>query len=126
MTSTGSSSHMDEVAGKYATMAEANAAWALHYEKRRATRCQRRNRLVQEATQATASEITELFAEFDHTRQHGFEAASLGVADEDGDVWYGARCYAVAYTEQAALAISTWRENFKRASLSAAVGHDGM
>ena len=76
--------------------------------------------------QSTASEITELFAELGHTRQHGFEAASLGVADEAGDVWYGARCYAVAYTEQAARAMSAWRANFKHALLSATVDRDGM
>ena len=95
-------------------------------EQRRAARCQRRNRQAHDAIQATASEITELFAEFDHTRQHGFEAASLSVADEAGDVWYGARCYAVAYTEQAARAVGTWRANFKRESLAAAVGHGSL
>ena len=126
MASTGSSSHISETNGKYASIAEANAAWVSHYEQRRAARCQRRNRRAQDAIQATASEVTELFAEFDHTRQHGFEAASLSVADEAGDVWYGARCYAVAYTERAAQAVSTWRANFKHASLSAAVGHDGL
>ena len=124
--STGSSSHVNETQGKYANMAEANAAWVSHYERQRAARCQRRNRQAHDAIQATASEVTELFAEFDHTRKHGFEAASLGVTDEVGDVWYGARCYAVAYTEQAAGAINTWRANFKRTSLSAAVGHDGL
>ena len=122
--STGSSSHIDEVTGKYANMAEANAAWSMHYEQRRVTQCQRRNRQVQDATNTTASEITELFAEFDHTKQHGFEAASLGVADEAGDVWYGARCYAIAYTEQTALAVHTWRKNFKHA-VSSATGSSG-
>ena len=41
--STGSSSHINETQGKYANMAEANAAWSVHYDRRRVARCQRRN-----------------------------------------------------------------------------------
>ena len=114
MQATGSSSHVEETRGKYGSMAAANAAWSLHYERRVVQRCRRRSRLVGDATQGTPSEIVELFAELDNTKQHGFGATSNSVADEAGDVWYGARCYAVAYSEQARLVLDDWVANFRR------------
>jgi len=108
---TGSSSVISEVMGKYDNMAAANDAWDRHYDMRSQHQCQRRNRTVEEATASTASEITELFAELETTTQHGFAHAAMAVADEAGDVWYGARCYAVAYTEQALGALRDWKAN---------------
>ena len=92
-------------------MATASAAWGVHYGKRLQGDCQRRNRLLSEAVLGTAAEITELFAELDATQQHGFEDTAMGVADEAGDVWYGAQCYAVAYTEQAQRVLRGWKNN---------------
>ena len=123
MQATGSSSHVGNTQAKYANMAAANAAWSQHYIKRVLRQCQKRSRLVEDATQGTTLEIIELFAELDNTRQHGFDATSSGVADEAGDVWYGARCYAVAYAEQARLVVNDWVANFRRASMMAASVH---
>ena len=53
MQATGSSSHVQETQGKYADMAAANAAWSRHYTQRMVQRCQRRSRLVKDATQGT-------------------------------------------------------------------------
>ena len=110
---TGSSSCISDVTGKYDSMAAASAAWGVHYGKRLQNDCQRRNRLMEDAVLGTAAEITELFAELDITKQHGFEYAAMGVADEAGDVWYGARCYAVAYTEQAQRVLYGWKANME-------------
>ena len=120
MQATGSSSHIGETQGKYENMAVANAAWSLHYTKRVLQRCQKRSRLIEEATQGTTSEIIELFAELDNAKQHGFDATSLGVADEAGDVWYGARCYDIAYSEQTRLVFDDWVANLRHASEVAA------
>ena len=75
--------------------------------------CQRRNRLIEEAVVGTASELRELFAELDCTRTAGFDATAMAVAHEAGDVWYGAQCYARAYTEQAARAVAGWKRNVR-------------
>ena len=104
---------MADVTGQYYTMAEASAAWGVHYGRRLQSGCQRRNRLITDAVQATAAKITELFAELDITTRRGFTYAAMGVADEAGDVWYGAQCYAVAYTEQAQRAVHGWRANME-------------
>ena len=92
-------------------MAASSAAWGVHYGKRLQSDCQRRNRLLNEAVLGTAAEITELFTELDATKQHGFKDTAMGVADEAGDVWYGAQCYAVAYTEQAQRVLHGWKAN---------------
>ena len=73
---TGSSSCMADVTGQYYTMAEASAAWGVHYGRRLQSDCQRRNRLLSEAVQATAAEITELFAELDITTRRGFTSCA--------------------------------------------------
>ena len=117
MQANGTSSHVGHTEGKYKNMAAANAAWSSHYARRMVQRCQRRSKLIDDATQSTASEVVELFAELDNAKQHGFAATSLGVADEAGDVWYGARCYAVAYSEQARLVIDDWIANFGQTSV---------
>jgi hypothetical protein len=111
---TGSSSCMADTTGRYYTMAEASAAWGMHYGRRLQSGCQRRNRLIDDAVQATAAEIAELFAELDITTRRGFTYAAMGVADEAGDVWYGAQCYAVAYTEQAQRVVHGWRANMQQ------------
>jgi len=108
---TGSSSCISDVTGKYDSMAAASTAWGVHYGKRLQGDCQRRNRLLSEAVAGTAGEIMELFVELDASQQHGFEDTAMGVADEAGDVWYGAQCYAVAYTEQAQRVLRGWRDN---------------
>ena len=59
----------------------------------------------------TYAEIAELFEELDATQQQGFKDMAMAVADEAGDVWYGAQCYAVAYTEQAQRVLNGWRDN---------------
>ena len=48
-------------------------------------------------------------------RREGLAATRLAVMDEAGDVWYGARCYMVAYQEQCQRAIATWSGQAKRA-----------
>ena len=83
------------------SMTAASAAWGMHYEQRLQQGCQRRNRLIEQALASTASEMIELFAELDVTTRSGFCATAVRVADEAEDVWYGAQCYAAAYTEQA-------------------------
>ena len=108
---TGSSSCILDVTGKYDSMAAASAAWGVHYGRRLQGDCQRRNRLLSEAVLGTSAEITELFEELDATQQRGFESTAMAVADEAGDVWYGAQCYAVAYTEQAQRVLRGWRGN---------------
>ena len=89
------------------------AAWAAHYRQRLQHGCQRRNRLIEQALCGTASEIDELFAEIDGTPQLGFSATAAGVADEAGDVWYGAQCYAAAYTEQVQRVLAGWAYNMR-------------
>ena len=120
----GTSSHVEHTQGKYEDMATANVAWSSHYARRMVQHCQRRSNLIGDAIRSTASEVVELFAELDNAKQHGMAATSLGVADEAGDVWYGARCYAVAYSEQARLAIDDWVANFKQ-SLAATTTSEG-
>ena len=61
----------------------------------------------------TASEIIELFAELDGAKTEGFDTTAMAVADEAGDVWYGAKCYAIACTEQAARAMAGWKQNVR-------------
>ena len=82
------------------SMATASTAWGVHYAQRLKHGCQRCNRLVGQTLTSTASEIDELFAELDNTPRLGFSATTARVADEAGDVWYGAQCYAAAYAEQ--------------------------
>ena len=91
MQKNGTSSHVEHTRGKYEDMATANVAWSSHYARRMVKHCQRRSNLIGDATRSTASEVAELFAELDNAKQHGMAATSLGVADEAGDVWYGAR-----------------------------------
>ena len=110
---TGTSSCIGEVTGKFSDMEQATAAWHEHYAQRMTQGCQRRNRLIEEAVVGTASELSELFAELDYTTTAGFDATAMAVADEAGDVWYGAQCYARAYTEQAARAVAGWKDNAK-------------
>ena len=110
---TGTSSCLSEVAGKFSDMGQATAAWHHHYAKRLVQGCQRRNRLMEEAIVGTASEINELFDELDYTKTTGFDATAMAVADEAGDVWYGAQCYAIAYTEQATCDVAGWKRNVR-------------
>ena len=86
---TGSSSCITDVTGKYDSMTTASAAWGVHYGKRLQSDCQRRTRLLNEAVLGAEAEINELFAELDATRRYGFENTAMAVADEAGDVWYG-------------------------------------
>ena len=55
----------------------------------------------------------ELFAELAHTTKVGFDATLMAVADEAGDVWYGAQCYVIAYAEQAECALAGWKRNLQ-------------
>ena len=110
---TGTSSCISEVTGKFSDTEQATAAWHKHYAQRMAQGCQRRNRLIEQAVVGTASELSELFAELDYTATAGFDATAMAVADEAGDVWYGAQCYARAYTEQAARDVAGWKDNVK-------------
>jgi hypothetical protein len=66
---------------------------------------------VDDAVQGTASEMGELSAELKYTTEVGFDATAMAVADEARDVWYGAQCYAIAYTEQAGRALAGWKQN---------------
>ena len=93
---TGTSSCLSEVTGQFGDMGQATAEWHRHYAKRLAQGCQRRNRLIEEAMLGTASEMCELFSELDETRDVDFDATAMAVADEVGDVWYGAQCCAIA------------------------------
>ena len=99
--------------GKFGSMEQATKAWQEHYAQRLARGCQRRNRLIEDAMQSTASEMSELFAELAYTTKVGFNATAMAVADEAGDVWYGAQCYAIAYTEQAERALAGWQQNLR-------------
>ena len=71
----------------------------------------------------TETEINELFAELDATRRYGFTNTAMAVADEAGDVWYGAQCYAVAYTEQAQRVLQGWKDNMANDTPSAISAH---
>ena len=110
---TGTSSCLGEVTGRFASVEQATEAWHAHYAQRLTQRCQRRNRLVDDAVQGTASEMGELSAELKYTTEVGFDATAMAVADEAGDVWYGAQCYAIAYTEQAGRALTGWQQNLQ-------------
>ena len=83
---TGTSSCLSEVTGKFGDMGQATEAWYIHYAKRLARGCQRRNRLIEEAMLGTASEMGELFAELADTKNIGFDATAMAVADEAGDM----------------------------------------
>ena len=120
---TGSSSCITDVTGKYDSMATASAAWGVHYGKRLQSDCQRRTRLLNEAVLGTEAEINELFAELDATRRYGFENTAMSVADEAGDVWYGAQCYAVAYTEQAQRVLQGWKADMANATPAGVSAH---
>ena len=120
---TGSSSCITDVTGRYDSMAAASAAWGVHYSQRLKANCQRRNRLLSEAVLGTEREISELFAELDAARQYGFTNTAMAVADEAGDVWYGAQCYAVAYTEQAQRVLQGWKSNMSTNTPSAISAH---
>ena len=120
---TGSSSCITDVTGRFDSMAAASAAWGVHYAQRLRSKCQRRNRLLSEAVQGTEREISELFAELDAARQDGFTDTAMAVADEAGDVWYGAQCYAVAYTEQAQRVLQGWKSNMSTDTPSAISAH---
>ena len=119
----GSASCISDVTGRYDSMAAASDAWGVHYSKRLQSDCQRRNRLLGEAVLDTAAEITELFAELDATQQNSFEDTAMGVADEAGDVWYRAQCYAVAYTEQAQRVLRGWKDNMANATPAGISAH---
>ena len=110
---TGTSSSLGEVKGTFNSMEQATEAWQAHYAQRLARGCQRRNRLIEDAMQGTASEIGELFTELAYTTKVGFDATAMSVAYEAGDVWYGAQCYAIAYTEQAGRALAGWQQNLR-------------
>ena len=73
------------------SMATASAAWSVHYRQRFKQGCQRRNRLIEQTLNSTASEINALFAELDDTLRVGFSATAARVAGAAGDVWYGAQ-----------------------------------
>ena len=110
---TGTSSSLGEVTGRFNSVEQATEAWQAHYARRLTQGCQRRNRLIDEAMRGTASEMVELFAELAHTTKVGFDTTAMAVADEAGDVWYGAQCYAIAYTEQAGRALTGWQQNLR-------------
>ena len=95
------------------SMATASAAWCVYYEQRLKQGCKRRNRLIEQALSSTASEIDELFAELDDTPRMGFSATAARVADEAGDVWYGAQCYAAAYAEKVQRVLTGWTYNMR-------------
>ena len=95
------------------TMAEASTAWGTHYAQRLQHGCQRRNRLIGQTIDSTASEVAELFAELDDAARLGVSATAARVADEAADVWYGAHCYAVAYTEQVQRVLTGWTHNMQ-------------
>ena len=101
------------------TMEMANAAWDDHYARRLRHGCQRRNRLIEQAFNSTASEIDELFAELDDAPHLGFSATAARVAGEAGDVWYGAHCYAIAYVEQVQRVLGGWASNMHDAKAQA-------
>ena len=101
------------VPNAYDTMAKANLAWKVHYAQRLQQGCQRRNRLIDQTIDSTTSEIAELFMELDDAARLGVSATSARIEDEAGDVWYGAHCYAVAYTEQVQRVLRGWTRNMK-------------
>ena len=95
------------------TMAEAGTAWDTHYAQRLQHGCQRRNRLIGQTIDSTTSEVAELFAELDDAARLGISATAARVADEAADVWYGAHCYAIAYTEQVQRVLTGWAHNMQ-------------
>ena len=114
---TGTSSCFADIKGMFATLRQANAAWYSHYEQRRVHGCQRRNRLISEAQKGVVSELNELYEEMERAKTEGFKHTKAAVADEAGDVWYGARAYAQAWREQAQRVLSGWRTNLMVARL---------
>ena len=94
-------------------MAEASAAWGTHYAQRLRQGCQRWNRLIGQTLDRTASEVAELFAELDDAARLGVSATAARVADEAADIWYGAHCYAIAYTEQVQRVLTDWAHNMQ-------------
>ena len=113
---TGSSTHMPSMCDN---MAAVSAAWGMHYEQHLQHGCQRRNRLIEQTLARMASAMTELFAELDDTTHLGFSATTMRVADEAGDVWYGAQCYAAAYTEQVQRVFAGWTHSMRMCTATA-------
>ena len=60
-----------------------------------------------------ASGIAELFTELVGAARLGISVTIVRVADEAGDAWYGAQCYAAAYTEQVRRVLEGWTNNMK-------------
>ena len=107
-------------------MDKANSAWATHYEKRIRQGCQRRDLHIYRTVYSTRQEMRELFTELydasrlciDHNETRnlaflGSSGISARIADEAGDAWYGAQCYAVAYKEQVQWVLREWSSNKK-------------
>ena len=105
---TGTSSCLASVKGIFANIRAAQAYWTCHYERRRESQCQRRNRVIDEALNSTAMELNELYDELEHAKPVGFRLSKAAVADETGDVWYGVRCYIAAYKEQVQRVLTEW------------------
>lgn len=105
---TGTSSCFASIKGTFANIQGAQAYWTCHYERRRDSQCQRRNRVIAEALNSTAMELNELYGELDNAKTVGVKLSKAAVADETGDVWYGVRCYIAAYKEQVQRVLTEW------------------
>ena len=105
-------------------MDKANSEWETHYAKRVRQGCQRRDLHIYRTVYSTRQEMRELFTELynasrlcienNETRNLGFlrsSGVSARIADEAGDTWYGAQCYAVAYKEQVQRVLREWSSN---------------